>query len=282
MPSIAACLKIARPGNAFMAAAAAALGFYLGGSLLPAAMLAPLCIASMAAAAFGNVINDILDLATDCISHADRPLPRGDLTVAAARIYAAALAIIAIAASAIISPIQLIATLVPLCLLVLYSRFLKGAPVAGNLAVSLLVAYPLLYGALSAPGFAQLIIPATLAFTVNFMREVIKDLQDKTGDTAAGLRTTAVLSAKSVRAILYSASTVYLLMLPLPFLLCHFGWIYAAIGLGVILPLHLLWIVRFPGEHTLSRLALLSRLLKIEMALGLVALAADRFFLGNV
>lgn len=269
-------LKIIRPQNALLAGIAVALGFWLGHSALPASSLALLIIAAAAATGFGNVVNDLKDIATDSISHPDRPLPRGEISISIARIYAGALGFTALLSSLIVSPVHGAATAIPLVLLVIYAQFLKGTPLAGNIVVSLLVAYALLFGSLKTTLFAHLVIPALLAFLLNLSREIVKDLEDAPGDRAAGIITTASLSTAAINTVIFAASGAYLLLLFTPFFLNHFGIRYVIICGAIIVPLQICWVALFAGNK--PRLSLVSLLIKLEMAVGLLAIALDRIF----
>jgi geranylgeranylglycerol-phosphate geranylgeranyltransferase len=269
-------IKTARPTNALMTGAAVALGFWLGNATLPAPLLVFLVIAGISAASFGNVINDLHDIATDRISHCGRPLPKNEVSPDNARTFAWFLAFTALACGAFVSPVYSAGTALPLLLLTLYTRFFKSIPLAGNAVVSLLVGYALLFGALTAPGVKGLLVPALLAFMLNLIREIIKDLQDEPGDRAAGISTTASLRLPVIRGTVYSVSGVFLLLLLFPWLLRHFGAVYAAACAVIVLPVHILWLAVFTRKNWRGRLALLSLLIKIEMAAGLLALAADR------
>jgi geranylgeranylglycerol-phosphate geranylgeranyltransferase len=259
-----------------MAAVAVGLGAWIGRSALPAAALAALCIAAAAATAFGNAVNDLHDVATDRISHPDRPLPHGDLSERAAGVFALSLALLAVGSAASVSRVHLLATVVPLALLLAYARFLKATPLAGNITVSLLVAYPLLYGALASPGFHRLLLPALAAFLANMLREIVKDLQDEPGDRAAGLVTTAALPHRATGATVIVICVLFLGALPLPVLLRQFGLVYAILCLAVIAPMHLFWMAQWLRRDRAAHYSRLSGLLKIELVLGLFAMAADR------
>ena len=111
---------------------------------------------------------------------------------------------------------------------------------------------------------------------MNLIREIIKDLQDEPGDRAAGISTTASLRLPVIRGTVYTVSGVFLLLLLFPWLLRHFGAVYAAACAVIVLPVHILWLAVFTRKNWRGRLALLSLLIKIEMAAGLLALAADR------
>lgn len=269
--------KILRPQNALLAGIAVALGFWLGNSINSIPALILLIFAAIAATGFGNVVNDLKDIATDRISHPDRPLPKGEMSVRSARTFAAVLALFALACSAIVSPMHFLATSIPLLLLIIYTLFLKGTPLAGNIVVSFLVAYALLFGGLGTPLFARLIIPAMLAFLLNFSREIIKDLEDEPGDSATRLVTTASLSLSSIKTIIYSIIALYLILLFIPFGLHHFGKVYALICVVFIVPLQIVWLILFSRKK--PKLPLLSLLIKLEMAAGLFALASDQ--IGN-
>ncbi len=276
MVKIRSFIKIIRPGNVLMAGSAAALGIWFAG-VRPACPWSYVFIATaaMLASAFGNVINDLFDLTTDRIAHPDRPLPRGDISVPGARKYAAVLAVIAVAAAAGVSPIHFIGTLVPLLLLTLYAGWLKGTPFLGNVLISALVAYALVFGGLNGPRIERIFIPAILAFLLNFAREIIKDVQDLPGDRSAGITTTAEISFPILQVVMIASATLYLILLPLPTILNHFGLIYVGICVFAVLPLHIVWVYLLsrPSNKNPARI---SGLIKLEMLAGLLALGIDQ------
>jgi geranylgeranylglycerol-phosphate geranylgeranyltransferase len=271
-------LKIARINNVLLTGAAIAVGFWLGRSMIPVPGLFLLVIAGIFTASFGNVINDIRDVASDRISHRNRPLPKNELSIDNARIFAGYLTVIAMGSAAFVSMTHLAATALPLLLLTLYTFFLKRTPLAGNIVISLLVGYALLYGALGAPAFDRLIVPAGLAFLLNLAREIIKDIQDEPGDRAAGIVTTASLPARVIKTAVFAAGAACFLLLFVPWALHHFGKVYACVCLFLVLPLQVIWLTIFTKKNWRESLPLLSLLIKLEMAAGLSALAADRMF----
>ena len=277
--AIRSYVTIIRPQNAALTGIAVALGFWLGRGAFPARSVIQLLLlvaAAGVAAAFGNVINDIHDIASDRISHPGRPLPRNEISRRAAWIYAALLALLSLLCAWFVTPLHAVATAVPLTLLAAYTLFLKATPLAGNILISLLVSYALLFGGLAAPLFDRLLIPALLAFLLNFMREIIKDVQDEPGDHLAGIRTTAVLPAAVIRTLIYYVTVLYCGLLFLPALLHQFGRVYALVCAAAVLPLCIAFTALFAGKNWRTKLSLLSILLKIEMAAGLAALAADQ------
>ncbi|MBN1130888.1 MAG: UbiA family prenyltransferase, partial [Chitinispirillaceae bacterium] len=203
MKTLVPYIKIARLNNVLMTGAAVALGYWLGRSTIPVPGLFLLIIAGIFTASFGNVINDLHDITADRINRRDRPLPKNDISRDSARIFAAYLAVTALGSAAFVSPLYLAWTALPILILLCYTYFLKSTPLAGNIAVSLLVAYALVYGALGAPDIRALTVPAALAFLLNLIREIIKDLQDEPGDRGAGTVTTASLPKRGIRVIIY-------------------------------------------------------------------------------
>jgi geranylgeranylglycerol-phosphate geranylgeranyltransferase len=278
MPNATAFITIARPANVAMACAAVALGYWLGQAAAGWSALLLALVAAAAAVGFGNIVNDLRDIKTDRISHPRRPLAAGTLTTRQAGIFAVVLAVVALVAGFGRSLPHGVATVVPLALLALYAWRLKAVPLVGNILVALLVAYPLLYGGLGAPRFERLWLPALFAFLLNLQREIIKDLQDETGDRAAGLTTSAALPAPLLRWCVAAATFVYLGSVCLPVWFHQFGLVYGGVCIFVVLPLHLYRSMLFSKADYRSRLSIISLLLKLEMLAGLVALAADECY----
>jgi geranylgeranylglycerol-phosphate geranylgeranyltransferase len=271
-------LKIIRLQNVLMAGATVALGYWLGGSFLSLRSLLLLITATIAATAFGNVINDLKDIETDRISHPERPLPQGRITLRAAKIFTALLAAIPLGAALAVSPVHALATLVPLALLSVYTRYLKGVPFAGNIVISLLVAYALLFGGIGAPSFDRLLIPAILAFLLNFSRELIKTVQDASGDQAQGLKTAAALPERVIKTVVYVTIALYLLLLFTPCRFGDFGRVYAGVCAIGVVPVQLWWLSLFIRKTWKQRLSAMSSMIKLEMVVGLAAMAADQLF----
>jgi geranylgeranylglycerol-phosphate geranylgeranyltransferase len=275
MRRVAALIQITRPVNMLLSACAVVLGYHVAATPPNWVSLSLLCAAALCTTAFGNVINDVLDIPTDRISHPDRPLVTGAISRHGALLYAWLLGLSAALLGFAHSPQSALAVLVPLAALLLYSLLLKQTPLSGNVTVSLLVAYALVFGGLHGPQRAQLYIPALLAFLLNLCREIFKDIQDCDGDTAAGKATSAVLPAGVLQAVCTTATVGYLLLLELPVLLGQRGVFYLGITLGVCLPLSLYRLYALFFKQWQLSTAQLSRHCKIEMLCGLCALGVD-------
>lgn len=270
-----AYIKIIRISNAAMAATAVFLGAWISATPLSLYHVSLLALAATCSTGFGNVLNDIADRATDRISHPKRPLVSGTMTLHEAWGYALLLAVIALASAFFVGQHFGVATVFPLLLLAVYARYLKGTPFTGNIVVSLLVAYALLFGGLGAPGFNRLLIPAALAFLLNFSREIIKDIEDAPGDHAVGIITTASLAHRLLRQTILLSSALYGALLFLPFILGLTGKVYVGLVIVTVLPLHLYRLKILRTTEWEQQAAQISHLFKIEMLAGLIALSVD-------
>jgi len=285
---IVSCVKTARPLNTAIVGCAVLLGMWLtgfaslsacrGGMTVYNAVL--LILAAMAATAYGNAVNDILDVETDRVSHPDRPLVSGAMSVDAAAVFAAALAALSLAFAMAASTFHAAATLIPLVLLTMYSLYIKRTRLAGNVIVAVLTAYAILFGGLPHPYTKILFAPALLAFLLNFCREMVKDVQDAEGDRAAGFATSAELPYHTIRRLLMFAGSATLAVMWVPSLILDdFGMIYNGVCVAAVLPLHISWMMLALRADFDKYVGRIGGILKAEMVAGLAALAADKFIL---
>jgi len=259
-----------------MAAGAVLLGSWISGASGAILQRTLLALTAFMATGFGNVVNDIMDVKSDSISHPERPIPSGRIGPIDAVVYAILLAAGAISCSLIVGPLFAVAALAPIVLLTLYAFCLKGTPLAGNIIVSLLVAYSLVFGSLEAARLHHLLIPALLAVLLNFSREIIKDVQDRDGDSAANITTSAALSRSLLQKLLVINSLLYGILITLPWILGHFGAAYLTVCLVLIVPYHIRRTVLISKPDWDLNTTRISRSLKIEMLLGFTAMAIDR------
>jgi geranylgeranylglycerol-phosphate geranylgeranyltransferase len=182
--------KIIRPLNSFVAGFAVLLGYLIAaGTIMPEAFI--LVPAVFFATAGGNVINDYYDRDIDRINRPDRPIPSGAVSPAAALAYSIVLFIAAIAFSTLANPLCVALALVNSLLLWVYAAWLKGVPLAGNLAVSYLAASIFLFGGalVGIDGLLQNLPLAGIVALAMFSRELLKDAEDVEGDAEGGART---------------------------------------------------------------------------------------------
>jgi 4-hydroxybenzoate polyprenyltransferase len=229
--------QLARGGNSLLAGAAAAVGAYLATGRWEVAVLVRAAIPPILATAAGNIDNDRCDRDIDRQIKPDRPLAARRISLSAASI---AVAILAVAAFLVaLSSGETAAAVVAgsVVLLALYNRRGAAIPAVGNLMVAFLGALPVIYGAIAvAPGTpAQWLIAglgAAVAFWLHLARELLKDAIDLEGDLFGRRRTLAVVLG--ARATIRIAAAVMLLAAATALVIGLGDWLGVLYLFGVI------------------------------------------------
>lgn len=244
-----------------------ALAVWVGGRLAGAAWhplwLYPMAIAFLLSAA-GNVINDAHDAPVDRVNRPERPIPRGAIRPAAARLVGGGFLAVALGLALPLGPLTVAGTALAVGLLLLYSPVLKSIPLVGNGVVGLLTGMALGFGGLLAGNVPVILAPAaalTLLFTG---REILKTIHDLTGDRQFGIATAATRWG-AARALVIAGG---LMAAALPLITLALGPV-AALAVALPLAALLLPLLRHPTDH--PRIA---RSLRWSKALGLVLLLA--------
>ncbi len=140
-------------------------------------------------AAAGNIINDIVDVKIDAINKPNRVLPSGKMSIRGAFTLYYLLVSTSIFLSLQISIISFCIVLTANLMLMLYSLRFKGIPGIKNITIAFLAAMIFIYAGTVAGNLKLSIFPAIFAFLSTLLREIIKDIEDITGDADAGLLT---------------------------------------------------------------------------------------------
>ena len=179
---------------------------------VPVAVLVMMTLLSTAA---GYVINDILDISADRVNQKQNVFVSGKLAIQTGWKLYLLLLFTGFCCSLYLSyqsrwlflGIYFAAT----WLLWLYSKYLKGIPVIGNLVVSLLCALAVLILWYPVQPLAQiplfLLYLTGFAFVVTWIREVVKDLEDMSGDRVAGYQTFPLVFGRRPAKLLVSFLT---------------------------------------------------------------------------
>ena len=176
-----AALRLARWGNALIAAAGVAVGaWWAGGGAAGSIALAS--AAALALTVSANAWNDLADIDIDRFAHPKRPLPSCALSPALAERIAMAAATVAVACASAVSVALGLTTVGVLLLMRLYSPWLKGMGLAGNLVVAVLASLPFVYGGYAAGSWQRSLPLALLAVPLHLARELAKDLDDRDAD----------------------------------------------------------------------------------------------------
>jgi geranylgeranylglycerol-phosphate geranylgeranyltransferase len=225
----------------------------------------------------GNVVNDLYDVETDRINQPTRPLVTGAVSPRTA--WAAALLLfgIGIASAWQLGPAMFAVASLAAGLLVLYSAKLKRTLLWGNLTVSFLGGLAFLYGGMAVGKMRGAVVPAILAFLFHLGREILKDAEDRIGDGATRANTLAVrFGARRAFGLTTAVFGILILFTPLPFLFNMYSSSYlwtVLVGVDTVLA-YVVWSMWKDGSS--RNLARLSRILKADMLVGLLAIVLGR------
>jgi geranylgeranylglycerol-phosphate geranylgeranyltransferase len=277
MKRAAALFELTRPVNNLITLAAIYLGaivsvdFYFSREILLASL------SGMLISAGGNVINDYFDLEVDRANKPHRSLPSGKVTKTGALVLYLILSAAGLFLSALVNRSAFIIAGAAVVGLFFYSASLKLELFWGNFTVAFISALAFLYGGASVGNPGGPLIPAVFAFLYHFGREVLKDLEDMEAD---GLRRSRsiplVFGQKPAQWI--TALTFFLLMVAtiVPFTMKIYGWIYLVVVVFGVDFLLVYIVSSMLRDSTAANLSRLSRLLKLGMVIGIVAV-----FLGS-
>ncbi len=257
-----------------------------------------LVIATLCLAAAGNIINDIYDVEIDRINKPHKVLIGKNISEKTANRLFIILNVIGVAIGFYLSniigrPAFSALFIVISALLYLYASYLKGMLLIGNLLISALVALSLIIVGLfdllpaitpqnqatQSTIFSIVLDYALFAFFLNFIREIVKDLQDVNGDKKGEMNTLAIAIGRKRATII-----VFFLGVLLVFgvIFYMYQYLYAQQLLlfyflfGIIAPL-LYFCIKTWAAKTQSEYGFLSNLLKLVMFLGMCSILLFQF-----
>lgn len=252
-----------------------------------------LVLATICIAAAGNIINDIYDVEADLINKPGKMLVTKAISKKQAYSYYYALNFVGILIGLYISyyvnRTSFVATFIATALLLnVYSASLKKKPIIGNIVVSLLISLSILIvglfdvipaitdqnGVNQYFAFRGLIDYAVFAFMLNFLRELVKDVEDVEGDLNLNMQTLPILiGRKKAKFTIFAIAFIPLTIITY--------YSYANFSKVPIVLVYMLVIVQLPFLHFMHKLLYsetkehyryLSRLLKLIMLLGMLSI----------
>jgi len=230
-------------------------------------------IAAALIAASGNIVNDIYDIETDKISHPKRVLVLGILTKKEAAIEYRILNLVAIILSSYISTVLLLIVIISIIVLFIYSYSLKRKPLIGNITVAFLTGLAFIYGGFAASNPDAAVIPAIFAFLINFIREIVKDVQDIEGDLKLNYKTFPISFGieKSKQLILF-ITFILIGFTFYPFFNQLYKIEYFIVVMVFVNPLLILCLKFLFDVKKVKNLVYASSILKLNMVAGLIAI----------
>ncbi|MHA2340054.1 MAG: UbiA prenyltransferase family protein [Candidatus Hodarchaeales archaeon] len=195
--------------------------------------------------------NDSLDIKEDSISHPERPIPSGLISVKEARFIGSVLFGLALVFSYFISEIAIFYILGAIIIGISYSIFSKKQFLAKNLTVTISIFLGLLIGVQlfsSINSSSIYIFIASIALLLSGY-EIIKDFYDVEGDSKAGIDTIPLRYGFNVAS--YSAFILFVLSCLLMFgallLLNYDVESYITLITTLVISFPLLWLIRNPS-----------------------------------
>ena len=228
------------------------------------------CLGVITIMAFGNIMNDIIDINIDKINHSERVLVNKGFSLTQAKRIRNILFIGIVCFSFFInfnSKLFLYFLVIPL--LILYNIYLKRMPIIGNMVVSFLLGSVFIFTELVFNNsIMKLIIPALLAFNLSLIRESIKDLQDYKGDLSENMKTLPIIIG--IKKTCYTLS-IFIVFNIIIFLLPYYFGIYNIlylITLVMLIQIPLLYsiyiLMNFQNQKTFRYLTKVYKILSIN------------------
>lgn len=227
----------------------------------------------------GNTLNDYYDAEIDRINRPDRPIPAGLIQSRQALIFSGLLfGLGTLAIIPVINFPSMIILIIALLLLISYTRLFKPRPLWGNLVVSLILGMTFLFGSAVFGDIRPGIVPCLLAFGFNFIREIVKDMQDVKGDQALGARTfPLVYGLQAARRLVIIATLILMVGALMPYILKVYG-IYYLLILVLTVEIPLIYIIFSINRDTsATNCGRLAAILKGDVFFGLMAIFAGRY-----
>jgi 4-hydroxybenzoate polyprenyltransferase len=259
-----------------------------------------LIVASVLIAAGGYIINDYFDINIDQINKPNENVLTHTINRRSAILLHLLFSITGILATAIAVSFQkwylIIANIICVILLWLYSTSFKRQFLIGNIVISLLTAWTVLilffakvpfvsaFGnpdPLTIKFFRVSFLYAGFAFVISLIREAIKDVEDMDGDLKYGCTTLPIVAGLFATKIYTTIWIVVLTssLIVLQLYILQFGWWLAVLYslFFVVLPLFYLF-VKHKNARSSVEFAKLSRLTKTIMLTGIISMIFFRIY----
>lgn len=223
--------ELTRPSNAIAAGVLTFIGAFVADGLDAEFAVSAAVGATILAVAAGNTMNDYFDRDIDRINEPDRPIPRGAVTPREALAFSLLLFAGAVVLALTLSLLAIAIAVVNLIALIAYTEFFKGLPGVGNAVVGYLGGSTFLFGAAAVGRITgAVVVLFALAALSTVAREIVKDVEDITGDRREGLNTLPIaIGENSALWFAVALLTIALLASPLPYLIGTLGWPYLVV-----------------------------------------------------
>lgn len=208
MDKLGSLVEIVRPVNSVMLGLAIIVGAAVtgGASILGSPLTLVLSfVTGFCITGAAMTINDYYDREIDAVNEPGRPIPSGRVTPGEAVALAAALSVVGLGASYMISLNTTLVAAFSWVVMMLYSAWGKRTGFPGNLMVSACISLPFIFGGLITGSMYPSLYFSLMAFLSNTGRELTKGIVDVEGDSGAGVNTVAVSKGPRTASVVASA-----------------------------------------------------------------------------
>ncbi len=182
-------------------------------------------------------------------------------------------------------------------LLYVYSTFLKRIVIVSNLVVAFILSFSIIILGIfdlfpatydgnivqMKKAFGVLFDYAVFAFIINWIREVVKDIEDTDGDYASGIQTLPILLGKTRTAKLVSIIIIIPILLLLYYInknLLDYTYVFLYGLLFIVGPL-LFCMIKLWSAKTKSEFKQISLVLKLVLFFGILSIAVITYAIKN-
>lgn len=273
-----AFVELSRPLNLFQAALAIFVGYWLveNATLLK---LGFTMVTVLAFTAGGNAINDYFDYETDFVNKPSRVIPAGKISRNSALIFSITMFLLGLLTLfPILNIYTAIIGIISVLLLIIYTPILKDIVIVGNLTVSIILGAAFIFATAAFGEIRAGIIPALLGFGFNFVREIIKDMEDVAGDRSQGIDTLATrLGKQKAKDFALFGIILIFIGIPIPYFIDIYNQYYLWIAL-IFIEIPLIYsFIKLLKDVSKNNCTKLSAILKYDIFFGLLAV-----FLGKL
>ena len=271
--SIAAFFRLSRPLNVLITMISVYIGGWIGG-IIPSheRLLAGMILAGLTCAG-ANAYNDYMDSDIDRINKPGRPIPSGAVKPGWAWGMWVFMTAVSLVWSFSLGHEIYMFIFMTTGILWYYNRSGKRKPVLGNALVSVASALAFIFGGFLCGTTREAYIPAIFALLFHFGREIVKDMEDVSGDHRQGSASIPLRYGTRGALILISITFLTLIIFTFyPYLFHNYRWSYMltvlfGVDLLLVYFLYSLW-----DNPDVANAGYISRMLKADMIIGLFAL----------
>lgn len=236
----------------------------------------PVFLAAISAsfiAAAGYIINDYFDIKIDKVNRPDRPLVSRALSKKSAVIYYIFFSLIGLLLAVMINHTALIIAVLTVILLYFYSYKIKSITLLGNFSIAALTGLTFIYGGISVNNISFAIIPALFALLINFIREVVKDMEDIDGDKKNGIETfPSKFGFSYAKNFIVFITILLILFTCYPYIFRLYNIEYFVVVMSIVNPILVYFLISIYRNDSAANLNKLSFILKLDMIFGLSAI----------